>query len=52
MCTFLHIDCVIFVHVLLCYGLYLDIWCMKYMCFFLRVPCVHNCNLNFRVSYD
>ena len=48
MCTFLHIDCVIFVHVFLCCSLYVTRWCMKNMCF-LRVLCVHNCNLKFHV---
>ena len=49
MCTFLHIGCVIFVLVFLCCRLYVNRWCIKNMCF-LRVLCVHNCNLKFHVS--
>ena len=46
--TFLHIGCVIFVHVFLCCRLYVISRCLRN--FFLRVLCVHNCNLNFHVS--
>ena len=49
MCASLHIGCVIFVRVFLCWGRYVNKWCIKDMCF-LPVLCVHNCNSTFHVS--